>query len=104
MGKALSEMINDIINGANKHLYPTWAKHAPLLVRRELAIQGYELDTLIDDPGCGIHCIQYAKKKLPEGMTLTEEDFDYLKGMDNTWDVDNYMTKYDEPIECVSGI
>lgn len=54
--------------------------------------------------GCGIHCIQYAKKKLPEGMTLTEEDFDYLKGMDNTWDVDNYMTKYDEPIECVSGI
>lgn len=54
--------------------------------------------------GCGIHCIQYAKKKLPEGMTLTEEDFDHLKGMDNTWDVDNYMTKYDEPIECVSGI
>lgn len=54
--------------------------------------------------GAGIRSIQYAKKKLPEGLELTEEDFKHLKCIDNTWDVDNYMTKYDEPIECVSGI
>lgn len=86
MGKALSEMIDDIINGANKHLYPTWAKHAPLLVRRELAIQGYELDTLIDDPDRDVRWFamnnrpEYILKRLQNGQdedlitTMVEDD------------------------------
>lgn len=64
MGKALSEMIDDIINGANKHLYPTWAKRAPQYIRRELATQGYELDTLIDDPDRDVRW--FAMKNRPE--------------------------------------
>lgn len=64
MGKALSEMIDDIKKGANKHLYPTWAKQASQYIRRELATQGYELDTLIDDPDRDVRW--FAMKNRPE--------------------------------------
>lgn len=54
--------------------------------------------------GHGVWCIQYAKKKLGTRHELTEEDFDYIKRQDNQWNVDEYLTKYDEPIEVVSHI
>lgn len=86
MGKAPSEIIGDIINGANKQLYPTWAKHAPLSVRRELAIQGYELNTLINDPDRDVRWFtmngrpEYILKRLKTGQdeelitTMVEDD------------------------------
>ena len=52
--------------------------------------------------GYGIWCINMAKKKLKNRHELTEEDFDYIKHLDNRWRVDEYLTKYDEPIEVVS--
>lgn len=105
MGKALSEMIDDIINGANKHLYPTWAKHAPLSVRRELAIQGYELDTLINDPDRDIRWFtmnnrpEYILKQLQNGhdedliTTMVEDDVyvepEILERLIQFWEAEN---------------
>lgn len=54
--------------------------------------------------GYGIWCIKHAKKVLDNRYELTEEDFNYLKRQDNQWRVDEYLTKYDEPIEVVSNI
>lgn len=54
--------------------------------------------------GYGIWCINMAKKELKNRHELTEEDFDYIKHLDNRWRVDEYLTKYDEPIEVVSHI
>lgn len=50
----VSEMIGHIMAGRHQELYLAWAKTGPLTVRRKLATDGYELDTLIKDSNAGV--------------------------------------------------
>jgi len=50
----VSEMIKHIMAGRYEEQYPEWAKTGPLTVRRKLATDGYELDTLIKDSNAGV--------------------------------------------------
>ena len=67
----VSEMIGHIMAGRHQELYLAWAKTGPLTVRRKLATDGYELDTLIKDSNEGVRHnamlgrMEYIRKGIP---------------------------------------
>lgn len=104
--KNQKEMIR---TGEHQELYHQWAKESSLVIRLELAFNGYELDTLINDQNVTVRRVvmynrpKYIKQRYkyedPEDVflaipQLTELDMEVLMSQLDYWrDIDKNITK-----------
>lgn len=72
------DVLNSIDSGQHEELYPEWARTGTQKVRKELAICGYQLDTLIHDENEEVrYCvmrnrIEYIKTYMPHCLDANE--------------------------------